>query len=959
MGPEMRIGLLGPLVVRDGEQPPVVRAGKQRVVLAALALRARQVVSFGELASVVWDESPPPGARVTLRNYVWRLRLLLAPAGGQILTRDPGYLLDADGSQVDALEFGALCREGGQAARAGDWPRAAEVLGRALALWRGTPLADVPSRTLRQEWVPSLQRQRLRALSWRLEALLHLGAHGEVLGELEQLAGAHPLDEHLHALRMLALYRSGRVGDALAAYQQARRALVGELGVEPGEELRRLHQQVLARDPALMAPCPAPEAGLVTPAPAAPAPAAPAARAAVSPQQAAAPVPRQLPAAVTHFAGRSDELRLLACLAERASGGGPGGAVAIAAVAGTAGVGKTALAVHFGHQVADRFPDGQLYADLRGFGPATEPVPPAQAIRGFLVALGVAPQGIPADADAQAGLYRSLLAGKRMLVVLDNARDAAQVRPLLPGSAGCLVVVTSRRQLTGLAAAEDARLLALGLLTDGEARALLTGRLGAGRVAAEPAAVSELIGLCARLPLALAIAAARAAARPAHPLAALAAELRDSSRLDALDTGEPIDNVRAVFSWSYDQLSRPAAGMFRCLGLHPGPDISVPAAASLVAADPAQARQLLAELAHSSLIGEPLPGRYGFHDLLRAYAAEQASAASSGTGPRAALQSVLDHYLHTAHAAALLLEPSREPLSLGPPRPGVRPERLDGHQQALAWFEAEHHVLLSAVTLAPAHGFDRHAWQLPWTMTDFLDRRGYWHDWAAVQRTALAAATRLGDIAGQAAAHRLLAQSYARVGNYDQARAHLTDCLSLCERVSDSAGQARVLQTLCWVADRQGRAADALGHAEQALALFRAIGDRPSEAVALNNVGYCHILLGSPQHARAFCQQALDLHRDLGNRYGQAVTWDSLGYAEYHLGRFTDAVRCYQQAVSLFREHADRFNEATSLTHLGDTHDAAGQPEQAQDSWALALAILDDLHHPDAGKLRAKFLAPA
>lgn len=624
-------------------------------------------------------------------------------------------------------------------------------------------------------------------------------------------------------------------------------------------------------------------------------------------------------------------------------------------IGGTAGVGKTTLAVHVAHQVAGLFPDGQLYADLRGFSPSGDPVPPARVVRGFLDALGVAPQAVPADADARAALYRSVLAGKRMLVVLDNALDAAQVRPLLPGSAGCLVVITSRSQLAGLAAVEGAQLLPLGLLTEQEARELLAGRLGARRVEAEPEAVAELIGLCARLPLALAITAARAAARPEHPLAALAAELRAAGGpLDALDAGDPTASVRSVFSWSYQQLSLAAAQLFRLLGIHPGPDISVSAVASLVGVETAHARRLLAELTRAHLIAEPAPGRYACHDLLRAYAAEQAHALDSEAARRAAVGRALDHYLHTADAAAGLVDPSRASLCIAPPEPCAMSERLGGQRQALAWFEAEHHVLLAVATLAAETGFDRHAWQLPLAIGDYLDASGHWQELAAVARSALDAATRLGEVGGQAAAHRVLAGAHAQLARYDLARAHLADGLELYRRAGDRAGQAIVHLTVAWVSDLQERYAETLGHCEQALGLFQTVGDQVQEARTLATIGWCHAHLGRRQEARAFCQRGLALLRERGHRLYEAASWDTLGYAEHQCGDHVAAVTCYQRALGLFREFGDRYCQATVLAHLGDARHAAGQTQPARRAWQEAVVILDALHHPFADAVRAR-----
>jgi tetratricopeptide (TPR) repeat protein len=666
-------------------------------------------------------------------------------------------------------------------------------------------------------------------------------------------------------------------------------------------------------------------------------------------------VPRQLPAAVARFTGRAAELRALTwMLGQDVPGGGPG-TVVISAIGGTAGVGKTVLALHWAHQVAERFGDGQLYVNLRGYDPSGTPTAPEAAIREFLDALGVPPEGIPPSPEAQEGLYRSLVAGKRMLIVADNARDEAQVRPLLPASPGSLVLVTSRSHLGGLAAADGARLISLDVLSHAEAVHMLTARLGTARVTAEPAAVDRIASLCACLPLALAVAAARAAARPGFPLAALAAELADAAgRLDVLDTGDPGSSVRAVFSWSTRQLSAESARMFRLLGIHPGPDISVAAAASLAGRAQPQARALLRELSRMHLIAEHVPGRYAFHDLLRAYAAEQARHTDSDTGRREATGRMLDHYLHTAARAARLLNPAMEPAVLSPPRPGAAAGQPGDHRQAHAWFEAEHQVLLAAVALAAGSGFDSHAWQLPWAMAPFLQTRGHWQQWAATQCTALAAATRLDDAAAQALSGRLLAMARTRLGDHDQAPGHFASSLTLYQRLGNRLGQAKVHQGLGNLADGQGRYADALGHAEQALRLYQAIGDKASEAEALNNVGWYHALLGGYQQARVFCRQAVTLCADVGNRWLEGAAWDSLGYVEHHLGNFAEAAACYQRALRIARERGDRFDEATTLTHLGEAYHAAGEPAHAREAWQQALAILEDTHNPDAGPVRAK-----
>jgi DNA-binding SARP family transcriptional activator len=741
-GGAVRFGVLGPLQVVDGAGVArAVSAAKQRIMLATLLLACGATVSAAGLAEALWDASPPPNAPTVTRTYVTRLRRALGPAGARIVGHPPGWALELRGpEEFDLAEVDWLWRGARAAGEAGDWRRASSLLATALSLWRGEPLVDIPSAALARRETGRLGELRLQVTVARVDADMRLGRHVELVAELRRLAAEHPLREHVRVQLMLACYRCGHQGAALEVYREARRTLSEELGVEPGRELRQMHQRILAGDPDLAAAAPAvvtvrefsgkdrreegPEAG----------------------------VPRQLPASVPHFTGRAAELARLTEFAGQAT---TEGAAAISVISGMAGVGKSALTIHWAHQVAERYPDGQLYVDLGGYGPSRKLAEPAKVVRGFLEALGVVRERLPAGLDAQAGLYRSLLAGRRMLVVLDNARDEAQVRPLLPGSGGCLVIVTSRNQLAGLSTADGAQLLTLGVLADDAAAGLLGARLGPRRVAADPAATAEIASLCGRLPLALAIAAARAAARPAHPLAALADELRQAGgRLDALDAGVPAASARAVFSWSYRDLTAGAARMFRLLGVHPGPDISAAAAASLAGISPPQARSALQELTAASLVAEYSPGRYLLHDLLRCYAAELACLAE-GDDRRAASGRALDHYLHTANG---LLAGSWRALVLAAPQPGVTPEALAGHDE-LAWFEAEYKILMRLAGRAAATGFGAHAWQLPWTMTGFLDRRGYWHDWAAAQQTGLAAARRPGDRTGQACAHHSLGQA--------------------------------------------------------------------------------------------------------------------------------------------------------------------------------------------------------
>jgi DNA-binding SARP family transcriptional activator len=942
-------GLLGPLVVRDGTRHVPVSAPRQRVLLAALLLSAERVVSLDALADTLWEGPPPTGARGALHSAVQRLRSTLGPAA-QIVTQPPGYLIKVGGGEFDVRDFGILAARGNAAAVTGDWAQAAGLLRKALGLWRGEPLADVPSRRLRDREVPPIEDQRLQALVARINADLHLGRHSELVAELRQLVAAHPLQEQFHAQLMLSLYRSGRQADALAVYQDVRRVLAGELGIDPGPELRLLHQRILAADAdllALMGDGPADDT------PAALSPSSPARRDQTAGRENV--VPRQLPASARHFVGRTAALDALARLAAEAAEASQSTVISI--IDGTAGIGKTTLALHFAHRVAGQFPDGQLYANLRGFDPAGPPMTPAEAIRYALDALAVPTARIPADLDSQAGLYRSLLAGKRVLVLLDNARDVDQVRPLLPASPGCLVIVTSRSQLISLVAVEGAVPLTLDVLADGEARELLTRHLGQDRVAGDPLAADELTRLCARLPLALSIAAARGASKPGLSLAALAAELRDAhGRLDALDAGHAAANVRAVFSWSYQQLDGTAARLFRLLGLHAGPDCGIAAAASLIGLPTAEVRRILGELTKAHLLAEHSPARFSCHDLLRDYAVELTQSADSEAERRAATGRMLDHYLHTAYAAALELHPTRKPITLGALLPGVTPEHISDAGQALTWFEGEHRVLMAAVGRALEAGFDTHAWQIVWALSRFLDVGGRWHDWAAIERIALAATQRLGDQAAEAYAHQRLGFVSARVGNYDDAYAHLELALRIHTESGNHIGRANVHNSLAITLNYQGRYREALGQAQQALEWWTAAADRSGQAVGLNSVGWFHVVLGDHQEALSYCQQAVDMFRDLGSQEGVANALDSLGYAYQQFGNLPEATACYQRALGLHRELGGRWGTAETLGHLGDTQHAAGNPADARAAWEEALVILEDLHHPDADQVRAKLM---
>ena len=930
--------LLGPVRWETADGPLELGTVKQRTVLAALAVDAGRMVSWSELADRVWDQAPAGGARQVLYTYANRIRRLLeaanaATTGPQALLvrRSGGYLLQLDPDEVDVHRFRRLA--GGAANRQHDEAERARLLGAALELWQGSPLADLPgdwAARLRERWEP--QRVDV-ALSWA-DTQLRLGNPAGLLGPVRDLAAEYPLAEPLTTVLIRALAATGRQAEALHCYATFRSRLIEELGTEPGPRLRELHQALLRGH----VPQPATD----------PQPAVPGSHRTDRPVQ---PVPAQLPHDIAGFTGRRAELASLDGLLgapDRRLPSPPKETPTVAmicAASGTAGVGKTALVVRWAHRVAARFPDGQLYVNLRGFDPGGQVMAPAAAVRGFLDALGVPAERIPADLGAQAALYRSLLAGRRMLVVLDNARDAEQARPLLPGTASAFTLVTSRNQLVPLVATDGAHALTLDLLTGEEARELLARRIDAGRIAAEPQAVEQIITACARLPLALALVAARAATHPTFGLAALATELSAAGgRAGQLDAGDVLAQVRAVFSWSYTTLTPAAARLFRLLGLHPGPEFSAAAAASLTAAPLADTRGSLAELSRAGLLVEHAPGRYGFHDLLRAYAADLASAVDPDVERRAATIRLLDHYTHTAHTAARLLYPARDPmpLPLPPPAPGATPEQPTSQRAALTWLATEHPVLLATQRFAAGVGFDTHAWQLARALDTFLDRQGHWHDLASAWQTALAAADRLGDRTGTAHAHRLLAHASTQLRGYDQAHTHLSYALHLHTKAGDLGRQAHTHLDLCRLWERQDRSDRALDHAQQALTLYRATGHHSyGQADALNAVGWCFARLGDHTQALTHCQQALTLLQQAGYRDGEAATWDSLGYAHHHLGHHTQAVDCYQHALTLSRD-------------LGDRYHAAGTPDAARTAWTDALSILTDLEHPDADTIRAK-----
>ncbi|WP_308257249.1 ATP-binding protein [Saccharothrix luteola] len=654
--------------------------------------------------------------------------------------------------------------------------------------------------------------------------------------------------------------------------------------------------------------------------------------------------PRQLPGAPASFVGRDDHLSELdRVLTPVGIDPAAGAAVVISALGGAGGIGKTWLALHWAHHHADRFPDGQLFVDLRGFSPDDHPLHPAAAVRGFLDALGVDPGRLPTALDAQAALYRSLVAGRRMLIVLDNAATADQVVPLLPGTPTCTVLVTSRAKLASLIDRHGARHVQLGILSRDEARVLLTERLGNARVAAEPEATDDLIALCGRYPLALSITARHASLRPKIPLAEFATELRELG-LDMLDDDDPATSLSTVLSWSLRRLTDEHRTVFGLLGIAPGPDSTLPAAACLAGLPPARTRKALTVLEDASLLERRPGGRYAMHDLVRDYAVTTAHDLPDDVR-KAALVRITDFHLHTAFAADRLLNPHRLLLHLHPPVPGAHPHPLPDTTGAEAWLEAEHATLLATQRAAARLGRHQVVWHLAWALETFLFRRGHGRDALAVWQAALEAAERLSDPAARSRAHRFLGHACSRLRLHKQATGHLDKALDLAMRDRNPTEQAHTHQVLAFTWGSQGDDRRALDHARHALDLYRTI-DRPDhpewEGTALNAVGWFAARLGEFDTARDHCLAALTLFRHHHYPDGEAEALDSLGFIAHRTGDHRQAVDHYHQALTLFRALGYTYQIASTLDSIGHSHITLGQHDQARTVWQEAIQLYRD-----------------
>jgi DNA-binding SARP family transcriptional activator len=974
----MRFRVLGPVEFRAGGGELVqLAAPKQRTLLAALILAANRPVSLDRLADTLWPERRPRSVASLLRTYVSALRARL----GLELAGDPGihgvpggYLFRVDPADLDLLTFEQLA-DAGAAALASDSPAvAADRLRAAVQLWRGQPFEDV---SLDGGWTAELARlaeRRLAAQEGWIEARLALGQHRDVVAELGGLVAEQPMRERLWELWMLALYRCGRQAEALNAFRGLRGQLVRELGVEPTAPLQLLHRRILAGDPTL-----APVAD------------------ATEPAGNARPVPRQLPSDVGSFAGRAAELAMLQLVLRP---GRPTDAVRVCAVDGVAGIGKSALAVRAAHRLADRFPDGQLYANLQGATAGLAPTPAVVVLGRFLRSLGVEAAEL-SDVDEAAARFRAAVSGRRLLVVLDDARDAAQVRPLLPGDPGCAALVTSRSILSTLDAAVHLR---LDTLATNEAVELIGRLAGEARVAASPAATTRVVELCGQLPLALRIAGARLAARPHWPVQMLADRLSDTQRrLDELEIDDL--GIRASFQVSYQLLrssrtpgDRLAADAFPLLGLPDGPDLGLAGVARLLDLDDADAEQAIDRLVDAQLVECTTTGRYRLHDLLRLFAREHAEDRLPPEVGSAALTRLLDLYLDVATRARRLIAPDGTDAGL------AHPDASPAHAQAgprtpaeaMDWFEAERTNLVTGIDQAARLGLSPHLpIGLAHKLYPFFLRRGPFRDWIHVNRAAQAVARRAGDRLAEALAGNNLTVSYALHGRYQEAFDSVNAALAIFVELGDQRGQARALNHIGRLnlrfLDQPAAAVEALRRSEQlsraladrssltdvlytlslaysdldhddsaldclreALSIVVELGDISGEANLLSRLGEVHQRLGNLAEALIYAQDGLDVARRAGDRIAEAeaelVLTDLLG----RLDRHAEAVAAGERGLAIFQQLGDRHGQAKCLRQLGAAARALGEPARSRAHWQAALTICDELGLPEAADVRAE-----
>jgi DNA-binding SARP family transcriptional activator/tetratricopeptide (TPR) repeat protein len=940
----MRFALLGPLVVADSTGALIVPVGPRlRVLLAALLLHANVPVPAAELAEMVWDGSPPPAAADTLRSYIRRLRQALGRDTARIVARDPGYLIRVDQPELDVLEFEAFCGDARAAVRACDWANASAAAVRALRLWRAEPLLDVPAEVLRGRFVPHLERLRLQVIEDGFDAGLRLGQHQELIPQLLEMTAQHPLKERFHAQLMLALAGTGQRAQALHAYQEARRALVDELGLEPGTELRGIHRQILAGE----VPGPQERAGDSLPGQAAPTTGpggladrddAQAGVPSRAPAGSVLPRPAQLPADIVDFSGREAEVSYLSnALIHRDVADGPG-TVRIVVVAGAAGLGKTTLAIHAAHQVRDLFPDGQLYADL--CGASADPTAPSELLARFLRDLGVDGGKVPAGEEERTALYRTRLADRRVLILLDNAKDVAQVRPLLPGTASCAVLVTTRNRTPHLL---STRFVDLNTLSELEALELFSRIVGRDRTAAEPDATAAVLTVCAGLPLAIRICGARLAIRRQWRVATMADLLRDERRrLDELQVGDL--EVRSGFRVSYDSLHTDRGRAdptraFRLLGFWHGRKIALSASAALIGESEADAAVALETLVDASLLESPAPGWYQFHDLLHLFAAERAQAEEPEERRLEALTRLLRWYLKTAIVAADIVSPYRYRLPLEVPP--VPDPLQNSAKDPLAWYDSEQENVNAVIRQAAAAGLHDVAWQLPAALFPLFNRRHSWPDCIDTHRIAVSSARAAGHRLGEAWSLQNLGLALTVIGDME-ALIRLEEALAIRRESGDRIGEGQTRISLAGAYNGLQGPQAAFGHSLRSLEVLRQAGNPALLGVALANHGEFCLKLGRLNEATDSLREALDMGqgRDL---YSRGHVIHNLALVHMESGRLAEAIAGLTEAHSLHVASGHLMGQALTLKYLGEAQRGAGQEDQARESLAAALVIFENL----------------
>jgi DNA-binding SARP family transcriptional activator/tetratricopeptide (TPR) repeat protein len=976
VGDSLEFRVLGEVEAVAGRNQVELGHARRRSLLAVLLADAGRVVSTDQMIERMWGGHAPVSARNIVSGYVTRLRAAFAEATGAdppLRRRAGGYLISVDPGAVDLHRFRCLV----DAARDSPEPgRAIALLGGALALPRGAVFAGLPSPWL-EHLAELIEEEVWSARLDYADLLLRLGRHTAIAADLRAWADERRLDERLAGQLMTALYQSGHQAQAINRFHEMRERLADQLGVDPGPQLSDLYQQILRNDPALAIPRPARTAILIKSSPnvlqrgpqqrgtspqiSASKPEAAAVSSAASPvtgpenpllerlpatlgreclTRGPGKTPAELPHDVRNFVGRAAELAQLdALLASDSSDPLHHGAL-ICAIDGLAGIGKTALAIHWAHRVADRFLDGQLYVDLRGYDRHHRPLSHSDALAQLLRSLGTDAARIPADPRDQGNLYRSMLAGKRMLILLDNAAFPDHVRPLLPGTGSCVVLITSRKTLTGLVASEGAYLLTLDRLGSEEAHHLLRGIVGDHRVAAEPEPACMLAEQCGHVPLALRIAAANLAAQPRRPIANVVTELAGERRLAALTAhGDECVAVRSAFDLSYRALSPDVRRTFRRLGLIPGPHVTSHTAAALIQSSVGRATRLLDVLAAAHLVERHASGLYRFHDLIRLYARERTQAEDTSQQRRQMFRRVLHWYIDASIASVRFIYPNVPELPRPPARGAPVAVPFADRHGALGWLESERPNLVAAIGEAAQSAARREAWQLAHALYGFFVVRMYPADWLACAEAGMKAACHQGDELAQAAMHNSLSCAHWRLGHYGQAIGHCAQALEASHKCGWRAGEAAAAGILGNVHWELGKLDEAIGHYTTALAIHRDSGHRLGEASALGNLGLVHNELGEIGTAVGHYTTALAIQRDSGYRFGEANVSSNLGNAYRELGFTRQAVEHLVHAVAVHREIGCRNGEAAALEFLARTHLDAGRRHQALDHAHQAVAL--------------------